>query len=189
MPLSWDTNRWYFTLTLPAVPVQPLGVARFNRLRNFTFKTFPVETLNVPNKFTGREPLPLFFHLLDRFHKGGNGWMPEKEPGLPCHGFQGPEGWTYEATENTFTASATEGKGVQKGQTAHFLYRVGTKGAVLANAPVVATTASGREIVIDGVWVSSKEPRSYILLVAGSLAIIALFHTWRVLRKRRAAAS
>lgn len=101
------------------------------------------------------------------------------------HSFIVPRDWQQENSRANFKAwTSMPQAGIQTKKTADFAFNVSTKGAVLGRSPVKVLFQSGESATVFDVWSSSREPSSYVTLVAGSIFAVLLLHFAVVVRKK-----
>lgn len=76
---------------------------------------------------------------------------------------------------------------IEPQKNANFSFNVSTKGAILGHSPAKVLFQSGESVMVDNVWTSSKEPLSYVALVAATILAILLLHFAVIVRKNRRA--
>jgi len=103
-----------------------------------------------------------------------------------AYNFKVPNGWEKETSLNSFKAYAAKPLyTIESKKIAEFSLRVSSRGAILGKSPVKITFESGKTITIPAVWAPVREPKSYIVLVAGMILAIIVIHTLITTRKRR----
>ena len=103
-----------------------------------------------------------------------------------AYNFKGPDGWEGEIYPDTFRAKTNNPKtAIGPNMTAEFSMRVSSKGAVLGLGSAKLHLKSGRNVTVPNLWVSVPEPKSYVVLVAGSIGFILLLHTAILTYNRR----
>ncbi len=94
-----------------------------------------------------------------------------------AYNFLVPEGWQKEVSKDTFRAWTDNPQtAIKANQTVEFSMRVSSQGAVLGGRTAKVQFQIGKAVTIPNVWVPVPEPRSYIALVVGIIAVILLLH-------------
>ncbi len=116
---------------------------------------------------------------------------PVVEVELPQKGayvFSPAPGWSCTLEKNRFRAVREPSSLLIGNETAKFQYRVGSQGAVLGQAEARLRLANGRVVTLGPIWVPLSEPKSAVVVVAGTVACLAglhaLFLAW-LTRSRR----
>ena len=103
-----------------------------------------------------------------------------------AYNFQAPDGWHKEHSSDRFCAWTDDPQlAIGPNKTGQFSMRVSSRGAVLNQAPAKVRFQSGQTVTVPNVWSPSKEPRSYVFLIAGLFLFIVLLHTIVLVRKDR----
>ena len=108
-------------------------------------------------------------------------------PQTNCYDHMPPPGWKW-SYENSVFHSWTDdvASAVQPGGTAAFSTRVSSSGAVLGLVQISVGTSNGQDrIVFEQLWAPVPKPISLVVLVAGTVAVLAISHTTILTRMRR----
>lgn len=104
---------------------------------------------------------------------------------------QAPAGWAIEIDGDRFRAWATqEREAIHPNQTKEFTARVSSGGAVLGRLPLTVGFDGALEpLTVGAVWGPIRKPRSMVVLVALTVAGIAVVHALVLTRRNRTAAA
>lgn len=112
--------------------------------------------------------------------------MPQKN----CYNQRLPLGWSWEYEDDYFRARTDDpANAIGPGRTGEFTTRVSSTGAVLGHVPIkVGFEGDAQLVVFEPLWGPVRKPISMVLLVALTIAGVAIMHmallVWLSKRRR-----